>query len=269
MKAMGSYQFENLESRHIESARLAERAGMRLDGFKDMLVRHGFTNQSRVLDVGTGHGIRARLMADDFSGVEVVGVDRSPELLVSARGRNRDVPGLSFVEADVYEMPFPNGSFDFVYARLLFMHLTDPLRAVREMKRVLRPGGRILIEDADRDCMFFEPAPASFAAFWKKVQEGQRRLGGDPNVGRKLAAYLKEAGMNEVMSEMQPLQGAGPEIDFLVRTLMPSLNIYLPEKERSAGESAIRDLNRLAADPRATFYHIWFAVSGSRNESDQ
>lgn len=269
MRAAGSYQFENLESRHIESARLAERAGLRLEGFGDLLIRHGFTSQSRILEVGIGHGIRARLMTEILEGAEVVGVDRSHELLSVARERNADAKGLSFVESDLYNLPFATGSFDFVYARLVFMHLNDPLKALRELKRMLRPGGRILIEDADRDCMFFEPAPASFAAFWEKVQEGQRRLGGDPNVGRKLASLLKESEFVDVKSELQPLQGAGPDIDFLVRTLMPSLNIYLPPEERAAGEQAIADLAILANDPRATFYHLWFVVSGGVDESGE
>lgn len=262
MSAFGSYQFERLESRQIEADFLAERAQLRLDGFPDLLRRHGFPSQGRILEVGTGHGIRAQLMAKHFPQSTVIAVDRSPELLQQARARHGDVANLNFVCGDLYELPADLGRFDFIYARLVFMHLTEPLRALAALKGLLNPGGRILIEDADRDCMFFEPQPASFADFWRKVQEGQRRLGGDPNVGRKLAPYLKEQGFADVRIEAQPILGAGPDIEFLARTLMPSLNLYLEPQDRAAGAEAIEDLFRLSRDPRATFYHFWFAVSG-------
>ncbi len=264
MNQKGSYQFENLESRHIEATHLVNRAQLRLDGFADLLNRHEFPSQGKILEVGSAQGIRTRLMAENFLQSEIIGIDRSPELLEIAQAQNRDLKNLSFQQADLYELPFADNSFDFIYARLVFMHLTDPIKALQSLKRVLRPKGRLLIEDADRDCMFFEPAPASFDNFWKKVQEGQRRLGGDPNVGRKLAPYLKQLNFQKVKIETQPIVGGGEEIEFLVRTLLPSLNIYLEPQDRSDGETAINDLLKMSEDRRASFYHFWFVVSGEK-----
>lgn len=260
MNATGSYQFELLEGRNHEANMLAERAQMRLDGFTDLLKRHGYPEQGRVLEVGTAHGIRARLMAEHFPNTHITAIDRSDELLANISTQSN----LSFQHADLYTLPFPDEHFDFVYARLVFMHLTDPITAIASLRRVLKPGGRLLIEDADRDCMFFEPAPTSFRTFWEKVQQGQRRLGGDPNVGRKLAPYLKESGFSSITTEVQPILGGGPDIEFLVRTLMPSLNIYLDPDDRSDGQTAINDLYTLSKNPNASFYHFWFVVSGGK-----
>jgi SAM-dependent methyltransferase len=199
-------------------------------------------------------------MAEHFPDVEVVAIDRSEQLLKTAGENTR----ASLQCGDIYGLPFREGSFDFVYARLVFMHLQDPIRALQGLRRVLRPGGRILIEDADRECMFFEPAPDGFADFWRKVQDGQRRLGGDPNVGRKLAHYLKRLDFQSLRIEAQPIIGSGPEVEFMARTLLPTLNMYLDPQDRTQGEATIRALGRLAQDPLATFYHFWFAVSGEK-----
>lgn len=260
----GSYQFEELHSREMEATYLAERAQLRLDGFIELLHRHHVPTHGNILDVGCAQGIRTHVMAKQFPQANVIGIDRSAELLQVACDHDGDVSNLSFQSADLYDLPFPDNSMDFVYARLVFMHLVDPIRALQSLKRVLRPGGRVLIEDADRDCMFFEPRPSSFNHFWQQVQAGQRRLGGDPNVGRKLASYLKEVAFQHVQIEMQPIVGGGDDIAFLVRTLLPSLNLYLPEEERAAGNRAIQDLRALSQDARACFYHLWFVVSGEK-----
>ncbi len=260
----GSYQFENLIGREKEAAFLHERARMRLDGFTDLVKRHCKSIPKNVLEIGCGQGIRTELLASLFAQADVIGIDRSAELLESIS--NRASGNLSFQEADAYALPFGDNSFDLVYARLVFMHLNNPMKALAEIRRVLRHDGIVIIEDADRDCMFFEPAPVSFAKFWSAVQQGQRRLGGDPNVGRMLAPYLKQSNFSDVNVEAQPIIGDGAEIEFLARTLLPSLNYYLPPEDQERGHQAIEDLRVLARDPAATFCHFWFVVSAKKME---
>lgn len=264
MTTLGSYQFEKLEGRHHEANLLAERAHMRLAGFPDLLRKNRFPVRGQILEVGTAQGIRARLMAELYPETHITAIDRSDELLNVAKETHIDLKNLSFQTADVYQLPFADASFDFIYARLVFMHLSDPLLALVELKRVLKSGGRLLIEDADRDCMFFEPQPPSFAPFWKNVQDGQRRLGGQPNIGRQLSPLLKQSGFQNTQIEVQTLLGTGDEIEFLTRTLMPSLNLYLNPDDRAEGARAIEDLARLAQNPLATFYHFWFVVTGEK-----
>lgn len=259
----GSYQFEQLEGRMDEAAQLSIRANLRLESFPDLLERHQFPSQGKVLEIGCAQGIRSRILSSFSDRVNVTALDRSPELLEQAR--QEKVPtNLEFVEGDIYSLPFPAESFDFIYARLVFMHLSRPMLALENILRVLKPGGRLLIEDADRDCMFFEPSTPRFRDFWAKVQEGQRKLGGDPNVGRKLATLLFEAGFQGLNIEAQPILGEGKDIQFLAQTLMPSLNIYLDPADRSEGRLAIEDLLAISLIPSARMYHFWFAVSGMK-----
>lgn len=260
--AAGSYQFEKLEGRHDEAKLLAERSHMRLEGFSELVSRHSRSIPEQILEVGCAQGIRTQILARNYPNSQVIGVDRSDELLTTTSSIRE--PNLTFAHGNLYRLSYPDNHFDLVYARLVFMHLNEPLTAIAELRRVLKPGGTLLIEDADRDCMFFEPAPKSFAGFWQKVQEGQRRLGGDPNVGRKLAPYMKTLGFQNVITESQPIHGGREDILFLVRTLLPSLNVYLEPQDRQGGTAAIADLSALADNPAATFYHFWFVVSGQK-----
>ena len=259
-----SYDFDLLQRPDLEAARLEARSQLRLSGFPDLLQRHGLPKTGRVLEVGCGLGLRTSIMAQLSPDADVIGIDRSEELLERARSKLGATKNLSFEKADIYELPFPTATFDFVYARLVFMHLTRPLSALQSILAVLKPGGRLLIEDADRDCMFFEPAPQNFASYWKLIQDGQRKLGGNPNVGRHLAPYLKEAGFEDLNIEVQPIVGDGEDIGFIVRELLPSLAHYLEPQDQASCEAIVNDLHSLAQDSRATFFHFWFAVSGAK-----
>ncbi|MCZ0736881.1 class I SAM-dependent methyltransferase [Phreatobacter sp. AB_2022a] len=259
----GSYQREHFADAATEVERLAARSRLRLDGFRDLLGRHGFPIQGRLLEIGCGQGLRARLMAEWAPDAAVVGIDRDSAFIEAARqdARAAGLQNLAFLHADLHALPFAERSFDFIYARLVLINLPDARPVLQMLRRLLRPGGRILIEDADRDCMFFEPAPDSFAAYWRHIQAGQRRHGGDPNVGRRLGPLIKEAGYCDVRIEVQPIVGDGRDIAFMVRELLPSLNAYLDPSLKTLAETAVADLERLARDPRATFLHFWFAVS--------
>jgi ubiquinone/menaquinone biosynthesis C-methylase UbiE len=123
-------------------------AGLRRRVFDGLVGKSGAGPGDRVLDVGCGTGYFARRAARAvLPGGEVVGIDPSPSVIEYARGR---APAhCTFVVAGAEALPQPDGSFDLVISSLAMHHLPEPLRpvALREMHRVLRPGGRLFIAD--------------------------------------------------------------------------------------------------------------------------
>ncbi|MEE8169959.1 MAG: methyltransferase domain-containing protein [Phycisphaerae bacterium] len=106
-----------------------------------------------VLDVGCGTGIWASLVRAAGLPASVVGLDFSPEMCRRARERADTVGanGTSFVNADSEHLPFRDGSFDLVTCSHSFHHYPHQQEVVRDMNRVLRPGGRLLLVDGFRD----------------------------------------------------------------------------------------------------------------------
>ncbi len=126
-------------------------AGWWQDGFTDgadaeyedqimPLAREWLAGARRVLDVGTGEGQLARLAVRDGA-VSVVGVDPTLAQLAVARER---AGGASYARANADALPFPAASFDAVVVCLVFEHIADHTPAIREIARVLQPGGRFL-----------------------------------------------------------------------------------------------------------------------------
>ncbi len=103
----------------------------------------GLTPGGSALDVACGSGkLTAELARLAGQNGKVVGLDFSPQMLEVAR---RDHPGIEFLEGDALNLPFENATFDALTIAFGLRNLADPVRGLREMKRVVKPGGRSVV----------------------------------------------------------------------------------------------------------------------------
>ena len=143
------------------AARLELRAGAESEiAARDEYVRLlGVAPGERVLDVGCGSGAVTRTLAQRVTpGGRAVGLDASTALLKVARElANKAGLGaiIEFKDGDCRAIPFPDASFDAVVAATTLSHVPDPRRALAEMVRVTRPGGRVGVFDVDGDLTLF------------------------------------------------------------------------------------------------------------------
>ena len=113
-------------------------------GRVDAIRRMGIKPGDRVLEVGVGTGINASLYPSDCS---VTGIDLSSSMLEKARDRvaRKGVRNVRLLQLDAASLKFADDSFDIVYAPYVISVVPDPVAVTREMRRVCRPGGRIVI----------------------------------------------------------------------------------------------------------------------------
>ncbi len=113
----------------------------------------------RVLDLAAGTGASSVALAR--AGAEVVGADFSAGMIAEARRRYGARANLSFTHADAADLPFADGEFDAVTISFGLRNVHDPARALAELRRVARPGGRIVV------CEFSHPVSPAFAALYR------------------------------------------------------------------------------------------------------
>jgi len=154
----------------------------------------------RLLDVGCGPGSITRGLAERVAPGQVVGVDLSRETLEAARrdAATRGLTNLRYEEGSVYQLPFPDASFDVAYAHQVLQHLRERGAALREMLRVVRPGGLVAVRDVDWGTAAYWPRDPWIDRFIEVHHRTWYQNGGEPQMGRQLRALFNAAGVADL-----------------------------------------------------------------------
>lgn len=203
----GSYDFEDfpLNSQEREQERLHHQGNSLLDIETNIWHNAGLQDGMQVVDLGCGTGAVCLAIASKFPNTHIWGIDRSHHLLNTARQvqQEQELNNLEFIQGDAYALNLPNASIDFVYGRLLFQHLAEPIKALKEISRVLKPGGTVCLVDVADNWFALNPEPPVFSALRECICAIQASLGGDSQVGYKLGSYLSEAGFSQIKTRVE------------------------------------------------------------------
>jgi ubiquinone/menaquinone biosynthesis C-methylase UbiE len=171
-----------------------------------------------LLDVGCGPGTITLDLAERVAPGSVIGLDRDPGVLevaersLAERERTgRPAGDVTFRTGDVYALEFPDGSFDVVHAHQVLQHLTDPVAALREMRRVIRPGGLLAVRDSDYGAKFWAPAEPMLDRWMALYHEVTRANGAEADAGRHLPGWVRTAGFAEIKVSSSTWTFADPE----------------------------------------------------------
>jgi len=165
------------------------------------LIPH-LTQGLRVLDVGCGPGTITVDLARRVSPGTVTGVDASAAIVAQAAGLAVDegVPNVAFQVGDVYALDFADDSFDLVHAHQVLQHLANPVAALKELRRVLKPGGILAARDVDYGGVAWYPKLPGLQSWMTAYRAVHYWNGGDPDAGRALKAWARLAGFDAVTS---------------------------------------------------------------------
>ena len=153
----------------------------------------------RLLDVGCGPGSITRGLAKRLAPGEVVGLDLSADTLAAARKRAaRGLTNLTYQDGSVYQLPFPDASFDVAYAHQVLQHLAKPADALGEMLRVVRPGGLVAVREVDWETAVYWPRDPWLDRFVEVHFQTWYRNGGEPRMGRQLRGLFNAAPMTDL-----------------------------------------------------------------------
>ncbi|HLU74800.1 MAG TPA: methyltransferase domain-containing protein [Nonomuraea sp.] len=151
-----------------------------------------------LLDVGSGPGTITADLAGRVARVTATEVSDEALELARAEAARRGAANVGFAVADVHALPFPDASYDVVHAHQVLQHVGDPVQALREMRRVARPGGVVAVRDSDYAAFAWYPRVPALDTWMELYQKVARGNGGEPDAGRRLLSWARAAGFTEV-----------------------------------------------------------------------
>ena len=182
----------------------------------------------RVLDVGCGPGFYVTEMLEVVGrGGSIVGVDGSADMLAVAAKRAEGHDNVEFHEADATSLPVPDASFDRAIAVQVLEYVRDVPAALAELRRALRPGGRVLVWDVDWATVSWR---ASDGELMKRVLSAWDKHLTHPSLPRTLAAHLRSAGFEDVRMDAHAFATTELTPDAYGGSLVPLLEHYVADQ---------------------------------------
>lgn len=159
-----------------------------------MLRLLGLEDRGSVLEIGSGPGFYTSILLDNFNKIEITALDNDMEFLKYANENlnNKHSDRVIYVKDDITKLSLPDNRYDFVIARFVFQHLENPFKAISEIYRVLKPGGKIFIIDVDSDLWGTTfPKNETISKINNIISKLQGNLNGNRKIGSMLTTILK------------------------------------------------------------------------------
>jgi arsenite methyltransferase len=234
-------EFDEKQARRVESAYMTPDVIEQRRATRALLaLQPGET----VLDIGSGPGFMADEMAAEVGPDGAVhGVDPSEAMLAIARRRETRV---DYAIGDAVSLPYADETFDAAIATQVYEYVPDMPAALAEARRVLRPGGRLLILDTDWDAVVWHSTDRD--RMLRVLEKWNDHLA-DPYLPRRLPALLRDAGFELASTTIIPILNQGSRTDTLSHGVMPLIAEFVDDQAwmedlLAMGEDYFFSLNR-------------------------
>lgn len=230
---------------------------------------------SRVLEAGCGVGAQTVTLAGNSPDALITSIDISEASVAEARKKvaAAGLTNVQFQQADIFDLPFGQGSFDHIFVCFVLEHLSRPVEALHVLKDLLKEGGTITVIEGDHGSAYFHPDSEAARTAIQCQVELQRRVGGNAMIGRELYPLLCQAGYHavRVSPRMVYADFSKPElVDGFTKKTFTAMIEGVRESALKAGivekdvfERGIRDLYR-TAEPDGVFCYTFFKALGEK-----
>ena len=260
---------------HGYEAQEQDRLVAQANYWRDQLILRevNFKQGESLLEIGCGAGAVLGIIGRAFPGLKLAGVDREPTQIAYAKEHLAKL-GMSEVDlqvADASDLPFGEDSFDHVYAMWFLEHLSDPVRVLKEAKRVLSPGGKITLTETDYRGIIITPDSPDYRYLQYGLSELLTQAQGNPFMGPSLGIMLSQAGFAQIKNQAWAYHYFGPNskelrdfIAYVEGWLAPTIPQIVEKlgKDRHRLEAGLKDFCNIPNHPEGAATVVLYRGTG-------
>jgi ubiquinone/menaquinone biosynthesis C-methylase UbiE len=233
-----------------------------------------FSGCEKILEVGSRVRAQTAILLRRFPHLKVHGIDLNPNQIASAKG---NLAGLPYAQGryvidqmNAESMAFKNHSFDGAFLCWVLEHVKNPENILAEVRRVVRPGGRVFITEVMNSSFFLDPYSPHLWKYWMAFNDYQYERYGDPFVGAKLGNILMSQGFQQIQTEVkvwhfdnrQPLRRRSAIQQW--KDLMESAASTLVAEgfvDQGTVDGMTREIDAVQRNPNAVFFDAFMQAS--------
>lgn len=226
-----------------------------------------------VLDCGCGPGTITLDLANAIAPGTITGIDQAASQVQICwdHAKKQKINNVNFITTEIYSLPFADNSFDAVFAHAVFEHLQTPLQALRELWRVVKPGGIVGLRSPDWGGFLITPTTPALDQAITYHKHLQQQNGGNPYIGRELGALVRQAGFTTIKAtaSYEVYESLSLIAEYLALRIEASVEIeQVIEKELVDKRSLTimsGSLREWSQHPDAFFAQAWCEVIAQKN----
>ncbi|MGB5819922.1 MAG: methyltransferase domain-containing protein [Saonia sp.] len=231
---------------------------------------------SFILEAGCGVGAQTRTIASINRESKFIAVDVSVSSLEKAKEtvEKNLLENVELQVADIFELPFENECFDHIFVCFVLEHLSRPLEALKELKRVLKTEGTITVIEGDHGSTYFHPDSSAARKTVEAQVLLQAKNGGNANIGRELYPLLSNAGFRKIMVSPRQVyvDDSKPKLlEGFIRNTFTAMIKGISEEaleqkimDKKEFEKGVQDLYK-TSEGGGTFCYTFFKAIGIKN----
>lgn len=273
MKTKGSKK-ENADYVHGFTKDEQDRLYRQAEFFEPYIYRNvDFSENDSLVEIGCGVGAQTEILLRRFPHLQITSIDASPSQLNRAKKHLSSLSTdplkskkVTLLKGNAEKLPFKPNTFDAAFLCWFLEHLPHPMKALKEIKKSLKPNGTLICNEVMHATFFLHPYSPATLQYWFEFNDHQWNQKGDPFVGAKLGNYLKQAGFKNIQTEIIQLHfdNRTPKlrarfIEDLIELLLSAAPGLLQNRKVTEKmiESMKEELDTLKKDKNAVVMYSW------------